>query len=170
MFPFAQLRCLCVIWIRHIFQRPMKSFGKCKILLATFLSSSGWTVWATDWAILAIICNYMTHGNVFQSSYWSLILLVCPVKKIMNSCNFFNFYMCEKLKMWLCQIFSSFVSENWGRSNYKPDWQNQVTAAQYHVPNQFITNLLQIYYKFVTNLLPIYYQFINNLLPIDRIG
>ena len=152
MSPFAQLRCLCVIWICHILQWPMKSFGKCKILLPAFLSSSGWTVRATDRAILAIICNYITHYNhlighsYFQlaqskvkTNYVQLEWFLCQKTKKCGCVKYFLVLCPKTQKMCLCQIFSSFVSENWGRSNYKPDWQNQVIAAQYQVPNQFIT-------------------------------
>ena len=58
-----------------------------------------------------------------------------------SSSSVFNFRISDILLLYLrylrfSPISSSFVSKNRGdRSNYKPDWQNQVTA-QYCVSNQ----------------------------------
>ena len=153
------------------------------------LSSSGWTGWPQIGPFFpSFPILYLTRCNVWQSSNIVVTNIVVTNIVVANIVvtnivvtnivvtNIVVTYivvtrqrlellvLCEKTRKWvLCQIFSSFVSEKWGRSNYKPDWQNQVTAAstiscfrsiylhnimfqtnlfaQYHVSNKFICTI-----------------------------
>ena len=113
--------------------------GQFRPQIGPFLQS-----FAIIWHI-AIFSNHLIGHSYFQlaqskvkTNYVQLEWFLCQKTKKCGCVKYF-LVLCPKTpKMCLCQIFSSFVSENWGRSNYKPDWQNQVIAAQYHVQNQFI--------------------------------
>ena len=149
MLHFAQLAMLfCHLLLRQICQRAMKSFGKCS---SCNLSSSGWTERATDKVSFAILwlvylCFFLALqclGDMGAPQHVKLVAWCSSSLLIHMQCTAWvawsSFVSTQRDDVGL-QYFLVLCQKAVTRSNYKPDWQNQLTQHKI----TFQTNVFEI--------------------------